>query len=57
MGADYSLSKRTTVYGVYTKLNNDGVNVTGGGYDLTPYSTGVEGNDPSAFSLGVKHTF
>ena len=37
LGADYSLSKRTTVYGVYTKLNNDGTTVAGGGYDLTPY--------------------
>lgn len=57
LGADYSLSKRTTVYGVYTKLNNDGTAVAGGGYDLTPYASAATGNDPSAFSVGVKHTF
>jgi predicted porin len=57
LGADYSLSKRTTVFGVYTKLDNDGVDVTGGGYDLTPYTSGTEGVAPSAFSVGVKHTF
>jgi predicted porin len=57
LGADYSLSKRTTVYGVYTKLKNDGTTVAGGGYDLTPYASGALGNDPSVFSLGVKHTF
>ena len=57
LGADYSLSKRTTVYGVYTKLKNDGSTTTGGGYDLTAYSSTALGNDPSVFSLGVKHTF
>jgi len=57
LGADYSLSKRTTVYGLYTKLNNDGTTVAGGGYDLTPYSTSAVGNDPSVFSVGVKHSF
>ena len=60
LGADYNLSKRTNVFGVYTKLNNDGLTAarTGyGGYDLTPYSSAAGGNDPSAFSVGVKHSF
>lgn len=59
LGADYSLSKRTTVYGVYTKLKQNDTTATaiGGGYDLTPYASGAIGNDPSVFSLGVKHTF
>ncbi len=59
LGADYSLSKRTTVYGVYTKLKQNDTTATaiGGGYDLTPYASTAIGNDPSVFSVGVKHTF
>jgi predicted porin len=59
LGADYSLSKRTTVYGVYTKLKQNDTTATaiGGGYDLTPYASAAFGNDPSVFSVGVKHTF
>jgi len=58
VGFDHSLSKRTTVYALYTKLSNDTV----GGYLLSPNGTGAPavggaGAKPSAFSLGMKHTF
>ncbi|MEQ1663229.1 MAG: porin [Thiobacillus sp.] len=59
IGADYSLSKRTTAYALYTKLSNE----TAGTYDLGgSASTGgvintTLGADPSAFSIGVKHSF
>jgi predicted porin len=57
LGADYNLSKRTTVFGVYTKLNNNGTVASGGGYDLVPYGSSAKANDPSVFSVGVKHSF
>lgn len=63
IGLDHSLSKRTTVYGLYTKVDND----TGGTYSLVKaphtsnYSTGsvtqAEGAEVSAFGVGIKHNF
>lgn len=63
IGVDHSLSKRTTVYAMYTKLDND----TNAGYNLsaTPVATGATSPsaagglnaDPSAFSFGMKHSF
>ncbi len=59
LGADYSLSKRTTVYALYAKVKNDtnaafGV---GGGAGDTDSSLGNLNVDPSVFGVGVKHTF
>ena len=59
LGYDHSMSKRTTVYALYTKLNND---------SAATYGLGIAGNtgavanlgagaSPSAWSLGMKHTF
>jgi predicted porin len=58
VGADYGFSKRTTVYALYTKINND----TNANYDFalnptTGAAGGAIGGDPSGFSLGVKHAF
>jgi len=58
VGFDHSLSKRTTVYALYTKLSND----TAGAYLLSPNGTGAPavggaGAKPTAFSFGMKHTF
>ncbi|MFZ3019669.1 MAG: porin [Gallionella sp.] len=60
VGFDHSLSKRTTVYALYTQLSNG----TAGAYALSANGTGapaaaVSGvnGKPSAFSLGMKHTF
>ncbi len=58
LGYDHNLSKRTTVYAMYTKLSNE----TGGTYALSANGTGAPavaaaGAAPSAFSFGMKHTF
>jgi predicted porin len=48
LGYNYNLSKRTKVYGYYTKVDNKaGAN----------YMTGVKGADFSSFALGVRHAF
>ncbi|HZW86455.1 MAG TPA: porin [Gallionella sp.] len=58
-GYDHNLSKRTTLYALYTKLSND----TGAAYTFSPLGpTGTSvanglGASPSAISVGMKHTF
>lgn len=59
IGADYSLSKRTTAYALYTKLSNDN-NANyhlGGSASTGGITSAAAGTDPSAISLGVKHSF
>lgn len=60
LGYDHNLSKRTSLYALYTRLNND-ANVS---FNLASPdgSTGfanasAAGANPSAFSLGLKHRF
>lgn len=56
LGADYALSKRTTVQLTYAKMDND----TAGGWDLgqgPQVANGALGEGVTGFSLGVKHTF
>jgi predicted porin len=58
LGMDYALSKRTSLFAIYTSLDND----TTGAYDLgsgvsTAVNTSPSGDSPSAFSVGVSHTF
>jgi len=58
VGADYSLSKRTTTYVAYAKVNNDSTaafSAFGGGHGDQPAI--AAGQDPSGFSLGMKHSF
>jgi predicted porin len=63
IGFDHNMSKRTTVYALYTKLKNDtnaafGLNgASNGGVTGGVSTPGALGSDPSAFSLGVKHSF
>lgn len=60
VGIDHNLSKRTSVYALYTQLSND----TAATYALgnsgigngTVFMNGA-GSKPSAVSLGMKHTF
>lgn len=60
VGIDHNLSKRTSVYALYTQLSND----TAATYALgnsgigngTVFMNGA-GSKPSAVSLGLKHTF
>jgi predicted porin len=61
LGADYGLSKRTTVYALYAKVKNDNnasfdLGVGAGDSDNTN-AAGVFGNDPSVFAVGLKHSF
>lgn len=58
VGADYSLSKRTTAYAAYARTNNDSAaafSAFGGGHGDNPGT--VAGKDPSGFSFGMKHSF
>ena len=58
LGYDHSLSKRTMVYALLTKLSNN----SSAGFALRgdasngPASVGVDA-DPSAISFGLKHSF
>jgi len=58
VGLDHSLSKRTTIYALYAKTNNDSAARYGLG---TGGSTGAVvpalGDDPSTFSIGINHDF
>jgi predicted porin len=57
LGADYSFSKRTTVYALYTAISND----NNGGYNFADNVNPVAGNTTntsiSGVSIGVKHSF
>jgi predicted porin len=66
IGADYNMSKRTKVYALYTKTKNDtnadyGVGAgQGSAYvpdNNTSGTTGNSGDDPSVFSIGIRHSF
>jgi predicted porin len=64
IGYDHAMSKRTTVYALYTRLNNNGSATShaayalfsGDGVDSNTGNTGF-GSNPSAFSIGMKHAF
>lgn len=68
IGADYALSKRTTVMMAYSKLTNESastanilwsVNVPTAGASVSGSdgSVATAGKDPSAFGIALKHTF
>lgn len=48
LGYNYNLSKRTKVYGYYTRVDNDAA---------ASYQTGRNGTDFSSVALGVRHAF
>jgi predicted porin len=59
IGIDHNFSKRTSVYALYSKMNNDtnssyGLGQGGAGGAFTPAAAG---QDPSVWSLGVRHSF
>ncbi len=60
LGYGYTLSKRTEGYVFYTKLKNDqSASYTfsvAGNADVVTGATGV-GSDPSAFGVGIRHSF
>lgn len=59
IGYDHNLSKATSLYAQYSKINND----TNASYNFsTAYTTAIPsgltaGNDPSVFAVGMKHSF
>lgn len=57
-GVTYAFSKRTSVYGLYTKVENDtnGTNGIGPSTGIATVST-IAGGDASGFSLGMVHKF
>lgn len=59
VGYDHSLSKRTSVYALYTKLTNQAAatyKITNAGSTAGGIAV-VAGNDPYAWSFGMKHSF
>ncbi len=56
VGADYSMSKRTTIQATYAKLNNDAAGTWVLGQGAT-YKQSTTGADVDGFSIGIKHTF
>lgn len=60
LGLDHALSKRTAVYALYTKTDNDsgaryGLGTGGSSGAVVP--TATTGLDPSSFSIGINHDF
>lgn len=54
LGYNYNLSKRTKLYGYYTRINNS----SGGTYGPGGGNFGVAaGDDFSSFALGIRHNF
>lgn len=58
LGVDHNLSKRTSVYALYTKMDNSagatyGIGGNGAGGAYAP----AAGEDPRAVSLGMRHSF
>jgi len=59
LGADYSMSKRTTLQLAYSKVNNDASVSYGGASGVAGADSlaVAAGSDPTRLSLGMKHTF
>jgi predicted porin len=57
LGADYNLSKRTTIYALYAAGQNTALGWGAGASDINIPDFAGNNEDISAFSLGVKHSF
>lgn len=58
IGYDHTLSKRTSVYALYSKLSNgSAANYTFSQATSAANANGGIGSSPSVFSLGMKHAF
>lgn len=59
IGVDHNLSKRSALYALYSKMNNgtDGKYGLGQGGAGGAFSPAAAGQDPSVWSLGMKHSF
>jgi predicted porin len=58
LGYTYSLSKRTTLYGVYSHISNSDGSFAMASSGVTGLGlTGIAGQNSSGFNVGVAHTF
>jgi predicted porin len=68
VGYGFSLSKRTEVYALYTRIENDNnsrndfgtnpfSNISTSAAAAAPAFTVANGSDPQGFGVGIKHTF
>lgn len=59
VGADYALSKRTSVYGLYAAVDNDADAAFGfgAGAESSDQAVGATAADPTILSVGVRHAF
>jgi predicted porin len=57
LGADYVLSKRSKMYALYSKTKNDAGGTYGIGAGQGSAYIPAAGEDPSVFSLGMRHSF
>lgn len=53
VGYNYNLSKRTKLYGFYTRIDNE----QNAAYGYTPSALRPSGKDFSSFAIGVRHLF
>jgi len=54
LGAEYSFSKRTALFALYSRLNNGKSSSYRNAENVSPYETGM---DVSQYSLGIRHDF
>lgn len=61
VGLDHNFSKRTTVYALYSRVENDALGKYGLGTGISPsgagYTPAGRGSNPQAISLGLEHKF
>jgi predicted porin len=60
LGYDHGMSKRTTLYALYSKLTNGkaaNYSLSNNGTSATQATTSGAGASPSVFSLGMRHVF
>jgi len=59
LGYDYPLSKRTVVYGVWSRVSNDGVGAFTVAYGNGPSTAAgvTPGGNSSGYAIGIRHSF
>jgi predicted porin len=59
IGYDYPLSKRTVVYGLFSRISNDGVGQFSVAYGNGPATAGAveRGGNSTGYAVGIRHSF
>jgi predicted porin len=59
LGYDYPLSKRTVIYGVWSRISNDGTGTFTVAYGNGPTTAAgvTAGGNSSGYAIGVRHSF